>query len=222
MKIKFVVFLLMILLVPATLHAETAKDAIQALKKLQMRTETGVSYREYPSILSDTKYTVKMYVESPEGALNSELSKLLLEPLNHFESALTIWKDKFSTNKGNCPSNWLCDDDIYAVTKVYSDAPVHIAGYTKIKYLDIDETISFLWAKGKKDIDKASLLLGQVEKDNNIKEDKKNKELEILQASNISLKNDNDNLRKDNDNLRKDIESLRQEIDLYKKSKKKK
>lgn len=48
-------------------YGQTAKDAIKALKKLEAKTESGMSYQKYREALGDTNAEVKIFLESKAG-----------------------------------------------------------------------------------------------------------------------------------------------------------
>lgn len=73
----------------------SAKAAIKALKKVENRVEVGVSYRDYPSILSDATDAVREFQESKYAKLFPEANVGITEALKHYRVALTLWQDKF-------------------------------------------------------------------------------------------------------------------------------
>jgi hypothetical protein len=46
-------------------YAQSAKEAVRALPKLQARVEAGISYRDYSPALGDALFEVKLFLQSP-------------------------------------------------------------------------------------------------------------------------------------------------------------
>lgn len=82
-------------------YAENANDAIRALKKLETRTEVGVSYRDYPAVLSDAKFTVKMYLKEKIPIEDKKKASDIALALEYYEKALYFWSF-IDTYKGSC------------------------------------------------------------------------------------------------------------------------
>jgi|YelNatPaOPRAMG01_1025707.scaffolds.fasta_scaffold76262_2 hypothetical protein len=77
-------------------NAQSAKEAIEALKKLESRVQVGISYKDYGPALGETHYKVKNYLDSPESKKNSKLRNSIEKALNHYIYANDIWKYKFA------------------------------------------------------------------------------------------------------------------------------
>src|SRR6266481_3317406 len=52
-----------------------AVEAVNALKKLEAKIETGLTEREYSSALGETNFAVKMFLEAPEADKFPEFSR---------------------------------------------------------------------------------------------------------------------------------------------------
>lgn len=72
----------------------SARTALNVAKKLEARTEVGINYRDYSTVVGEAWGDVKIFVESPEGKSIPEFSLLLTEALRHYKLALDIWQDK--------------------------------------------------------------------------------------------------------------------------------
>ena len=57
---------------------QAARDTLKAIKQLQARTETGVTYTQYVDAVGKAWIEVKPFVESPDGRNYSEFSSLLI------------------------------------------------------------------------------------------------------------------------------------------------
>ena len=76
--------------------AAKATSALQAIKKLQVRVETGVSYRDYPAVLADAKYAFSEFADSDAAKTLSESEQLMRVSITHYERAAEVWRTKFS------------------------------------------------------------------------------------------------------------------------------
>ena len=73
-------------------HAQTAKDAFLALKKMEARLQAGLSIRDYSSVLGEVKFPVNLYLEGPEANDNIELSDLIKTIMKHYDNIGIIRK----------------------------------------------------------------------------------------------------------------------------------
>ena len=56
---------------------QTAGDAIEAMQKLAARTEVGISYKDYATILGEANYKVKPYLQNPDSNKNPKLKEAI-------------------------------------------------------------------------------------------------------------------------------------------------
>ena len=76
-------------------------DALNALKRVQAKTEVGVTYIEYGKQLGDSWGDVKIFVESPEGKEFSDLSDHMRTAIAQYKTADEAWKKKLDGNGTN-------------------------------------------------------------------------------------------------------------------------
>jgi peptidoglycan hydrolase CwlO-like protein len=79
--------LLFVFALSTNAFGQSAKEAVMALKKLQVRYQTGVSYKDYPTALADAKFPVQLYLESPEAESTPELSEALKNAISYLDKA---------------------------------------------------------------------------------------------------------------------------------------
>ena len=72
---------------------------MNAVKKLEARTEVGINYKEYSTAVGDAWGDVKVFVESPEGKRLPEFSFALMSAMGKYRLALDIWQDKNQDGK---------------------------------------------------------------------------------------------------------------------------
>lgn len=70
---------------------KASKDAIDALKHLGIRVETGVSYNEYGPYLGDTSVKVKTFLESEAANEQKEAAASIAKALGYYQEALENW-----------------------------------------------------------------------------------------------------------------------------------
>ncbi len=94
MKKIMLVLLAMVMLfgMPHFIQAQSAKDAVRALQKLQARVEVGVIYRDYLPALGDAKFEVNLFLKSPEAKNKIELADAISTAMEYYETAGEIWK----------------------------------------------------------------------------------------------------------------------------------
>ncbi len=68
--------------------------AIEALKKLKIKTEVGIGYRDYLSALSDSLYPVTEYLKTKQGAMDTEINNSIREAAKDYLMASDVWQAK--------------------------------------------------------------------------------------------------------------------------------
>jgi hypothetical protein len=96
--VKKILMLAMVLglLVSNICYAQSAKEAIRALQKLQTRVEVGISYRDYAPALGDTKFEVNLFLKSPEAKDKKELALKIERCLTDHQLASSVWNLYFT------------------------------------------------------------------------------------------------------------------------------
>ena len=74
---------------------QSARDALNIVKKVEARTEIGINYREYQSVVGEAWGEVKIFAESPEGKAIPDFSLCLTKAISDYKSALSVWSAKF-------------------------------------------------------------------------------------------------------------------------------
>jgi hypothetical protein len=72
----------------------SARNALNAVKKVEARIEIGVSFGDYASVVGDAWFEVKIFIESPDGKKVPEFSMLLTKAVSDYKLALEIWQNK--------------------------------------------------------------------------------------------------------------------------------
>ncbi len=98
MSARRIVYCCLVLLCFAVIgnaSAQTAKNAVRAFAKLDARTETGISYRDYVSTLGDVNFELKSFTESSEARKYPEVQKALNHAMLCHLEAKELWGLKF-------------------------------------------------------------------------------------------------------------------------------
>jgi hypothetical protein len=69
-----------------------ARAALNALKRIEARTEVGVSYVNYSQVLGEQYGEVKIFIDSPEGQSMPLFSLRVAEAIQHYKEASENWK----------------------------------------------------------------------------------------------------------------------------------
>ncbi len=81
----------------------SARNALNALKRVEARVEVGVTYNDYLKIVGESWGDVKIFIESPEGKSLPELNAILGKAVADYKLAMDIWQSRvrYSTLYGD-------------------------------------------------------------------------------------------------------------------------
>lgn len=132
--------------------AQSAKDAVRALQKLQARVEAGISYRDYAPALGDALFEVKLFLASPEAKTKPALASAVSKTMEHYLIARQIWE--FDTYRYSAtPENKNLVKKIYPELsdKVDRDAFTFV----------VKEAVQMSLKRAQDELEKATALLSQ-------------------------------------------------------------
>ncbi len=180
--IFFSALLSTLFMIPVLVFAQSAKEAVMALKKLQTKVETGISYRDYAPAIAEAKFPVKLFLESPAAKEELDLSNTLTNSLTHYDVANAVWGYKFSGSRMQDYIFRKFEPELYdSLVKNYNvgsnsayDGPIII----------IDLAVTKIWQKASEELATASNLLNKSE----LKAIAIKDENEALQQENMTLK----------------------------------
>ena len=197
-KIFIAVMVIGLTFTAITAYAQSAKEAIMGLKKLEARCQSGISYRDYSSALGEAKFPVNLYKESKEASKNIKLTESILRAMGHYERAGSYWSYKFSiwelgVNK----------DSEKGIIEIYPDADkdaYHDGARTTSQTISgnrmlVDFLLRVVWREAGKELANASNLYSQAE---------------------TELSNETENLRKENEKLKAENSNLKKQLELMK------
>jgi len=93
-KCSIIYFIFIISLIfPISAHAQSVKNAVRALEKLETRCESGMSYLDYSIAVANAKLPVNFYLESSESSMNEALTASVKKAMTHYEFVESAWRD---------------------------------------------------------------------------------------------------------------------------------
>lgn len=171
-------FIMLATFFPLNVHAQSSKDAYKALKKLEARTQTGISYRDYGPALGDAKVEVNMFSESQEAKEKPRLKEIFNRTMRHYEEAGNVWSYQFAGR--GAPLYMVSPDDSAMINQIlrsypsirskiesmefnepasYDDFKRGIRRKTYRERLSYSETIKAIWLEASNELKKAGPLI---------------------------------------------------------------
>ncbi len=203
---------------PSFVFAQSAKEALLALKKLEVRVESGISYRDYSSAVADAKFPVKLFLESSDSKNDNALSSAFQKAVEHYDFANSVWGQKFSCAGGSDVLFPECGFNMFS--KLKRDYPtIPISTDSSGELVKIDTAILGIWKAASQEVQSASDLLSKSElkaEKAKLDFDAMKKENETLRKSIDSLQKGLDDLTKENDDLKKERDTIKAENDYLK------
>lgn len=130
----------------------SAKEVIRSLRKFENRIETGISYRDYPSIFSEARFDVKSFSDSILASKIPEFNAHCLKAIENYSDAQAVWRQKITD------SNRYSGDVIYTdwnlVDMVTSKYPATSAARNG-RSMRASYAMQVIWAEASANIRKA-------------------------------------------------------------------
>lgn len=166
-----------LILMSGMAYAQSAKEAIKSLKRIEARADMGINYNEYVLAVADARVEVEMFLESAEAKQKQSLTNMIKKILEHYERVREVWKLKVSKveDLGTVFGHLIClrDDPEGAfgrrLLKQYPEAnrPVDSKGAlivrsNKMEGCDeilVDNLIYIIWKEASRDLQQATRML---------------------------------------------------------------
>lgn len=87
----------------------SAKEVIRSLRKFENRIETGISYRDYPSVFSEARFDVKTFIDGDNASKIPGFDLHCLDAIDNYTDAQSVWRQKIT------------DADRYSNDVIYSN-----------------------------------------------------------------------------------------------------
>jgi alpha-N-acetylglucosamine transferase len=131
-------FMALLFFLPMSANAQSAKDAYKALKKIEAKTQTGISFKEYGPALSDAKVEVNLFSESPEAKEKPRLKEIFNKTMRHYEEAGNVWRYQFAGR--GAPLYMVSPDDSAMIKQTLISYPSVRA---KIESMEFNDATSY-------------------------------------------------------------------------------
>lgn len=170
MKKLLLIIVSICLFSPSVSFAQSAKDALKALKRLEARCESGISYKEYSPALGDAQFEVNLYLESKEAKDNPKLAMIINGIMFDYKWAKLAWDEKFS--KKPLMNSIMIDSSLaQSLIKIYPDMKkpfteggaysVSTIFFMKHEKLMIPGILNVIWGKASNSIKEATTMLAE-------------------------------------------------------------
>jgi hypothetical protein len=144
MRFRLIALCVLLFSVPclsSALPAQTGGDALQALKTLQSRCESGVTFDGYYAALEDTRSQLGAFFDSKESEKNPELSDRIERAFIAYQSAYMLWKSKLEYKQDFVSSD---HPTIQIMLNAYPEAE---SLFCQTGQANVRDLISFFWDK---------------------------------------------------------------------------
>jgi hypothetical protein len=188
-KTVVIVFMLIVsILFSVPAYAQSAKEAVFGLKKLQARCQAGIAYRDYSNALADAKFPVNLYMESSDAKKNPELTDSINKVMGHYEYAGTLWNSKMLGLTIDEKYGFFTVDSKRGreISSLYPQASQALTDKKDSYFLD--GLLPIIWGAASQELENATKLYAKIEGDTSNDIDKLKKENEQLKAENANLK----------------------------------
>jgi hypothetical protein len=151
-------------------YAQSAKESVRALQKLQARIEVGISYRDYAPALGDAKFEVNLFLQNPEAQEKKELALRIKKIMMIYEIALSAWGSSFvELQRGLVRPGMIRIVTVQPFTTDFPELEEEISAWNKItrqkdRLVLIEYVLRGIWRAAGRELQKTNdLLLGNLE-----------------------------------------------------------
>ena len=85
--------------IPNSALGQSCKDVYKALKKIEAKTQIGISYIDYRRELGDVQYELNLFLEGKQAKQKPEITEHLKKAMMHYLNAAKVWE--MTAEKGN-------------------------------------------------------------------------------------------------------------------------
>ena len=140
--------------------AQSAKDAVRALQKLQARVQTGISYQDYGRALGDARFEVNLFLNTPEAKEAEALAVLIERIMIRYQMAGEVWRIYFvQLQEGRTVMDVIETSNIRHLSIVFPEFD-ELVKESKIRtergvYLRIQVVLQMIWTDADRGLNKA-------------------------------------------------------------------
>ncbi|MBA4374432.1 MAG: hypothetical protein C0402_16405 [Thermodesulfovibrio sp.] len=223
-------FALFLICAPTLSFAQSAREAFNALKDLEIKVKYGTAYSDFAPALSEARFPVRSFLDSPDARNNPEFAAALVSTLQHYDAAHDVWSEKYADHE---VTDFITDkylgSSYYRCVHEYRAASVSSKNlFTgEMKYtVGITDCLARIWEKASETLVLTATILSRIEKkavpadaariepDAPANLDQKRTEairleLETANQEMAKIKSDHEELKKENINLQLVIDKLK-------------
>jgi hypothetical protein len=128
---------------------DDAKQATLALKKLQAKTEIGISQEDYSRALGDTYFSVKLFLDSDVASSAPEFSQALQGAIGWYKAAGRLWDIKTTVESAHLPGlslTWAdCSDNPSDDQDLCKEYPGLVTDHSGKRGINYDNALPEAW-----------------------------------------------------------------------------
>lgn len=131
---------------PTSAVAATTKEgkaAVEALKKLHIKTQVGINNRDFTTALSDALYPVTEYLKSPAGQAQNSLNEAIRDASSDYITAAEVWNARMD-------KTYSADNPKYKYGSLAVDVSIrykeHFVGPKENDWLDPEKALQVIWS----------------------------------------------------------------------------
>lgn len=160
-KASAVIFVFAVsLMLSVPVYAQTAKEAVMGLKKLQARCQSGIAYRDYSNAVADAKFPVNLFMENADASKYPELTASIDKVMKHYEYAGGLWNHKLSSRFAALIK---CDSKLAVeINKLYPQAE-RVSALSEEDCYFVDSVFPVIWAAASKELENTTKLLAKMD-----------------------------------------------------------
>jgi len=132
--------------------AQSDKDAVRALKKLQTKCSVGMSYRDFGNALGDTQFEVDLFLESKAAQNKLSTAEHVKLAMKYYKQALAIWDIKITVGKRFYPAGI---STVKNLLRLYPETADAIIRERSLELYDFDQAVSIMLAKASDEVKSA-------------------------------------------------------------------
>jgi hypothetical protein len=152
MRKSIVIIVLFLLISPTILYAQSAKDAMKSLMKVEAIAKDNPSGRDFINAYADAKAEVNLYLDGLEAKKNRKLATTIEKTSDAYKWAATFWNLKFN----KAPYVHEYDDFMKNFYKIYPSSHEILKGT-----IALDSAITWCYSEASNNLTEARKILSK-------------------------------------------------------------
>lgn len=163
MKKFLVMVVAMVFALVGTAYSQQAKDAFEALSKLESKVEVGVSYQAYMDSLAEAHHAVKKFLDSSEAKKVPQFTEAIKKADMHFITASEMWDRRIKEDFFISPDSSLGREILRTYPEVKA-TPARTQPYPFPSFIPANFVHNAALKEAAKELKKAKLYLDRFQK----------------------------------------------------------